>query len=138
MSTMDPSTPGDTGDLTPDELIELDSPAAPWLARKDWASGDLTYRRGSLLGVLVFFFGAAMLMAAYGFATGMARSIPRPTARRLRGSDAAARRARRGAAVVVTVQHELGALFREPAAKFAGVGQAAQIAARRNLPADDE
>jgi hypothetical protein len=75
MSTMDPSNPGDARDLTPDELVELDSPAAPWLARKDWASGDLTYKRGSLLGVLVFFFGAAMLVAAYGFAGGMPRSF---------------------------------------------------------------
>lgn len=74
MSTMDPSSPGDAGGLTPDELIELDSPA-PWLARKDWASGDLTYKRGSLPGVLVLFFGAVMLVAAYGFAGGMARSI---------------------------------------------------------------
>jgi hypothetical protein len=75
MSTMDPSAPGNASDLTPDELVELDSSAAPWLARKDWASGELTYKRGSRLGVLVLLFGAAMLVAACGFAGGMARSI---------------------------------------------------------------
>jgi len=74
MSTRDTSSAGDPGDLTPDELVELGFPA-PWLARKDWASGDLTYRRGSTIGVLLFFFGAVMLAAAYGFAGGMARSI---------------------------------------------------------------
>ena len=73
-SMLDASNHGDAGDLTPDELIELDSPA-PWLARKDWASGDLSYKKGFLPGVAVFFFGVVMLVAAYGFAGGLPRSI---------------------------------------------------------------
>jgi hypothetical protein len=48
---------------------------APWLARKDWASGDLYYRVGALGDIILLVFGLVLMLAAFAFASGMPNLI---------------------------------------------------------------
>jgi hypothetical protein len=47
----------------------------PWLARKDWASGELCYHAGIAPGIFVGFLGLILLCLAFPFAAALPQSI---------------------------------------------------------------
>ena len=77
MPTVDSPSPGDPrAATTADAFAAGNDP--PWLARKDWASGELCYKAGAagtLNGLVIGLFGVALLFVAFGFAADVPRSI---------------------------------------------------------------
>lgn len=60
--------------LATSNVPTLDS-EKPWLARKDWASGELSYHANVLPGILPAFLGSAVLSLAFGLASELPSSI---------------------------------------------------------------
>ena len=70
--TNSPSPP-DPRIATPN-LFASDSDA-PWLARKDWASGELCYNAGVKPGIFIGCIGLILLILAFPFAADLPHSI---------------------------------------------------------------
>lgn len=65
--------PGDSGP-DPADILDLESDA-PWLARTDWASGELEYRHGALRGVVPAILGLIFLFLSLLFAANVPNAI---------------------------------------------------------------
>ena len=61
-------------DPDPGDILDLGSDP-PWLARTDWASGELEYRHGELRGVVPAILGLIFLFLSLGFASNAPNAI---------------------------------------------------------------
>ena len=73
MAIGDSPSPADPRIATPN-LFASDSDT-PWLARKDWASGQLCYNAGVKPGIFIGCIGLILLILAFPFAADLPHSI---------------------------------------------------------------
>ena len=73
MAVDDSPSPPDSRIATPD--LFASGSDTPWLARKDWASGELRYNAGVKPGLFVGCIGLILLILGFPFAANLAYSI---------------------------------------------------------------
>jgi hypothetical protein len=73
MAVDDSPSPPDSRIATPD--LFASGSDTPWLARKDWASGELRYNAGVKPGLFVGCIGLILLILAFPFAAILPHSI---------------------------------------------------------------
>ena len=73
MAVDDSPSPPDSRIATPD--LFASGSDTPWLARKDWASGELRYNAGVKPGLFVGCIGLILLILAFPFAANLPHSI---------------------------------------------------------------